>query len=84
MQFSPFSISRLPRISYGRGRVNEVPAMAATYGRTALLVTGKQSFCATPRWQTFTEALEAKGLRWLHFTVSGEPSPMGVGEPLSR
>ena len=54
MQFSPFSISRLPRISYGSGRINEVPALAAAYGRTALLVTGKHSFCATPRWQTFT------------------------------
>jgi len=84
MQFSPFSISRLPRISYGRGRINEVPALAATYGRTALLVTGKQSFCATPRWQVFTEALAAKGLGWLHFTVSGEPSPILVDEAVSR
>ncbi|WP_374089235.1 iron-containing alcohol dehydrogenase [Methylomicrobium lacus] len=84
MQFSPFSISRLPRINYGRGRINEVPALAAAYGRTALLVTGKQSFCATPRWQVFTGALEAKGLRWLHFTVSGEPSPMGVDAAVSR
>jgi len=38
MQFAPFSISRLPRISYGSGRINEVPALAAAYGRTALLV----------------------------------------------
>jgi alcohol dehydrogenase class IV len=84
MQFSSFSISRLPRISYGSGRLNEVPALAAGYGRTALLVTGKQSFCATPRWQTFTQALESKGIDWLHFTVSGEPSPMLVDEAVSR
>ncbi|MEC4749678.1 iron-containing alcohol dehydrogenase [Methylomicrobium sp. Wu6] len=84
MQFAPFSISRLPRISYGKGRINDIPALAANYGRTALLVTGKQSFCATPRWQIFTEALEAKGLRWLHFTVSGEPSPMLVDDAVSR
>ncbi len=78
MQFSAFSISRLPRINFGSGRIKEVPALAASYGRTALLVTGKQSFCATPRWQSFTGSLEAKGLRWLHFIVSGEPSPMLV------
>ena len=30
MQFAPFSISRLPRISYGSGRINEVPALAAS------------------------------------------------------
>ncbi|MGR8942516.1 MAG: iron-containing alcohol dehydrogenase [Gammaproteobacteria bacterium] len=84
MQFNPFSISRLPRISYGSGRINEVPALAAAYGRTALVVTGRQSFCATPRWQTFTRGLDAKGLRWLHFTVSGEPSPMLVDDAVSR
>ena len=84
MQFAPFSISRLPRISYGSGRFDEVPALAAAYGRTALLVTGKQSFCTTPRWQSLTQALADKGLRWLHFTVSGEPSPQLVDEAVSR
>ncbi|MGZ5050796.1 MAG: iron-containing alcohol dehydrogenase [Methylobacter sp.] len=84
MQFSSFSISRLPRISYGKGRINEVPGLAASYGRTALLVTGKQSFCSTPRWQTFIQTLESKGVSGLHFTVSGEPSPMLVDEAVSR
>lgn len=84
MQFTPFSISRLPRISYGNGRINEVPALAAAYGHTALVVTGKQSFCATSRWQTFTQALETRGMRWLHFTVSGEPSPSLVDQAVSQ
>ncbi|MGJ0485718.1 MAG: iron-containing alcohol dehydrogenase [Methylomicrobium sp.] len=84
MQFASFSISRLPRIHYGSGRISEVPALAAAYGRTALVVTGEKSFFATPRWRAFTGALEAKGLRWLHFTVSGEPSPMLVDEAVSR
>jgi alcohol dehydrogenase class IV len=84
MQFTPFSISRLPRISYGSGRINEVPALAAAYGHIALLVTGKQSFCATPRWQTFTQSLETRGMRWLHFTVSGEPSPSLVDQAVSQ
>lgn len=84
MQFSSFSISRLPRISYGSGRVNDVPGLAAGYGRNALIVTGAHSFCATPRWQLLIEALEAKGIRWRHFTVSGEPSPMLVDEAVAR
>lgn len=84
MLFKPFSISRLPRISYGSGRINEVPALTAAYGRNVLLVTGKRSFCETPRWQSFTQALEAKGLCWQHFTVSGEPSPILVDEAVSR
>jgi alcohol dehydrogenase len=84
MQFIPFAISRLPRISYGSGRINEVPALAATYGRTALLVTGKYSFCSTPRWQSFTQLLETKGMKWLHLTVSGEPTPMLVDQAVSQ
>ncbi|WP_026223587.1 iron-containing alcohol dehydrogenase [Methylosarcina fibrata] len=84
MQFSSFSISRLPRISYGSGRIREVPALAAAYGRTALLITGRHSFCATPRWPALTSALEEKGVRWLHFTVSGEPSPQLVDEAVGR
>jgi alcohol dehydrogenase class IV len=84
MEFAAFSISRLPRIYYGSGRLNEVPALAANYGRTALLVTGKQSFCSTSRWQVFTDSLEAKGMRWLHFTVSGEPSPGLVDEAVNQ
>jgi alcohol dehydrogenase class IV len=84
MQLAPFSISRLPRIIYGSGRINEVPALAVTYGRTALLVTGKQSFCGTPRWQSFTQSLETRGMLWLHFTVSGEPSPALVDEAVNR
>lgn len=84
MQFTPFSLSRLPRIIYGSGRIDEVPALATAYGRTALLVTGKQSFCATPRWQSFTQSLESKGINWLHFTVSGEPSPTLVDQAVSR
>ncbi len=84
MEFAPFSISRLPRICYGSGRLSEVPALAATFGRTALLVTGNQSFCATPRWQTFTQSLESKGVQWLHITVSGEPSPTLVDQAVSR
>ena len=84
MQFTPSSISRLPRISYGSGRINEVPALAAAYGHTVLLVTGKQSFCDTSRWQTFTQALETRGRRWLHLTVSGEPSPSLVDQAVSQ
>ena len=84
MQFKPFSISRLPRISYGSGRIGDIPELAASYGRTALLVTGKQSFCTTPRWPSFTQALEVMGMRWLHFTVSGEPSPALVDDAVSR
>ncbi len=78
MNFAAFSISRLPRISFGEGRFKELPGLLAGYGQSVLIVTGKQSLVATARWQTLTEALESKAVRWHHFTVSGEPSPQLV------
>jgi alcohol dehydrogenase len=84
MQFAPFSISRLPRIIFGSGKINDVPSLAANYGLNALIVTGKESFCASPRWLAFTQALEAKSLNWLQFTVSGEPSPALVDQAVSQ
>jgi len=84
MAFPAFSISRLPRIYFGRGRIVEVPNLAAGLGNTVLLVTGRQSFRGSPRWQTLTSRLAEVGLRWHHFTVSGEPSPMLVDEAVAR
>lgn len=82
--FKPFYIARLPRILFGRGRLNEAPALIAGYGRKALLVTGKQSFFGTPRWQSFTEALVGQGVEWRHCTVSGEPSPQLIDDTVGR
>lgn len=84
MDFSPFSISRFPRILYGSGRLNEVPGLVEKYGRNVLLITGKHSLCGTTRWQTFTHSLESKNMQWLHMTVSGEPSPNLVDEAVSK
>ncbi|MBS3963054.1 MAG: iron-containing alcohol dehydrogenase [Methylomonas sp.] len=84
MLFPPFSISRLPRIHYGRGCIADVPTLAANYGSKALLVTGRQSFVATPRWQVLIDAIAEKGMSWCHVTVSGEPSPALVDDAVSR
>lgn len=82
--FKPFYIARLPRILFGRGRLNEAPALIAGFGRKALLVTGKQSFFGTPRWQSFIDALAGHGVEWRHCTVSGEPSPQLVDDTVSH
>lgn len=41
-----FTLSRLPRISFGAGMVAELPAAVARHGRRCLLVTGGASFDA--------------------------------------
>ena len=84
MNFSAFSISRLPKILYGKGRLAEVPALASRYGQTALLVTGSNSFRNSRHWQPFISALEHCGVRWFQVSVSGEPSPQLVDETVQR
>jgi alcohol dehydrogenase len=84
MQFKPFSISRLPRILFGAGRLQELPALAAAYGKNLLLVTGKQSFTNSTHWTAFTEDLANNGLQWQHFIVYGEPSPALVDQAVAE
>lgn len=73
-----FSIARLPRIEFGVGALHKVPALVAGYGSRVLVVTGHQSFQATPHWPWLNAALTAAGCDWQHITVHGEPSPQWV------
>jgi alcohol dehydrogenase class IV len=84
MNFAAFSISRFPRIQFGRGRIAELPGLIAAYGSTVLLVTGQQSFYGSARWQSLITQLETQNIRWLHLRVSGEPSPQLVDEAVAR
>lgn len=79
-----FSISGLPRILFGEGRVEELPARMAEFGSRALLVTGAKSFRASPRWTELCQALAKRDIAMDEFTVSGEPSPDLVDEAVQR
>lgn len=70
-----FGVARLPRLVVGPGRIAELPAIVASFGRSALLVTGARSFRAGAWWAPLVAALEAAGLAWDHVSVAGEPSP---------
>ncbi len=70
-----FSIARLPRIEYGRGAVSRLPAIAARFGRRALIVTGARSLQSTPHWPELHRGFEAQGIGWETCIVAGEPSP---------
>lgn len=72
---APFSIARLPRIEFGSGRIAQLPAIAARYGRRLLLVTGGRSFTATPQWEALLLALEDAKFGTDHIRITGEPSP---------
>jgi len=80
MQIAPFSIARLPRILFGEGRIKEIPAQVAVFGKRVLIITGAQSFCATAHWETLLQGLREQGLTWETFSVQGEPSPDSVDQ----
>ncbi|RLJ67666.1 iron-containing alcohol dehydrogenase [Sulfurisoma sediminicola] len=75
---APFAITRVPRIEFGRGAVARVPEIAAHYGKSLLLVTGRHAFVESPAGERLFAALKARGLTWQHLRVGGEPSPQFV------
>ena len=80
MQIAPFSIACLPHILFGEGRIAEIPAQVATFGKRVLIITGSQSFRATAHWQILQQGLREQGISWETFTVQGEPSPDGIDQ----
>lgn len=80
----PFGVARLPRIVFGAGRRAEIPALVATFGHRALLVTGARSLRASPAWAEITAGLDAAGIAWEHVAVDGEPSPELVDDAVAR
>ncbi|TGG91636.1 iron-containing alcohol dehydrogenase [Natronospirillum operosum] len=73
-----FEVARLPAVSFGPGRIGQLPAEIRRFGQTALLITGGRSFVESEHWSPLTGALQAQGVEWHHETIRGEPSPERV------
>jgi len=80
----PFTTSRLPRIEFGAGSLERLPAIAAGYGRNLLLVTGERTFEASPHAAPLYACLAAEGCHWETLHVAGEPSPELVDGAVRR
>ncbi|HHM04900.1 MAG TPA: iron-containing alcohol dehydrogenase [Gammaproteobacteria bacterium] len=80
----PFQLSRLPRIHFGTGQIQALPALVAAQGSRLLLITSRTAFPASPHFQALLDGLRAAGLHWHHETVSGEPSPATVDALVAR
>ena len=78
-----FSIARFPRIEFGPGRIKELPALAAPYGNTILLVTGAKSLQQSRAWPGIEQSLQTAGFNWHTLCVSGEPSPQMVDDAVA-
>ncbi|HDP90000.1 MAG TPA: iron-containing alcohol dehydrogenase [Thioalkalivibrio sp.] len=80
MSIASFAIARLPRIEFGAGALDRLPALTASFGRRALIVTGARSFIDTAHWPRLQAALQTAGIDWQHCRVAGEPSPQLVDD----
>ncbi len=79
-----FNISRLPRILFGPGTVQQLPELAARYGKHVLLVTGRSAIRDSRIWAELLCGLEALGMTWLDVKVEAEPSPYLVDKEVAR
>jgi alcohol dehydrogenase len=80
MMNTGFSITRLPRIEFGSGAIGRLPAILRQYGQRILIVTGAQSFLASPHWLALSTQLNGAGFFWEIARVDGEPSPELIDE----
>ncbi|MDH5183325.1 MAG: iron-containing alcohol dehydrogenase [Gammaproteobacteria bacterium] len=79
-----FQIAALPHLILKEGGINQLPQLLLNYGRRVLLVTGRSSFCDSPKWLALCSQLEEEKIDWIHFQVSGEPSPKLVDDAVKK
>jgi alcohol dehydrogenase class IV len=76
-----FSLGRLPRITFGSGSLAKLPAIVATHGHRALLVTGARSLEASGRLDQVRQALARDGVEVAGTVrIPGEPSPSVIDD----
>jgi alcohol dehydrogenase class IV len=73
---APFTLGRIPRITFGPGSAARIPGIVAAHGRRVLLVTGGRSLAASGRRDALREGLAGEGVGIVgEVAVTDEPSP---------
>lgn len=75
MDIPAFSISRLPRIIFGRGVCTQLAELLESYGRRVLFVIGARHLQSSSNWVEIQAELRAAGFSLCVFEIDGEPSP---------
>jgi alcohol dehydrogenase class IV len=71
----PFQFARIPAIVFGSGSVSKLCDQILRFGKTAVIVTGSNSFMRSGAAARLFENLEQHKISYRHITVGGEPSP---------
>ncbi len=72
---APFEFATAQKISFGAGRLREIGALAQTFGRSALVVTGRN----IARADQLRELLRVANIATTIFSVPGEPTVDDIG-----
>jgi alcohol dehydrogenase class IV len=80
----PFQFSRLPRIIFRNGIINDLASIAHQYGNKIILVIGKDSFLNSNHAEHLFHNLRKCGIAWDILSVPGEPSPEIIDKAVQR
>jgi alcohol dehydrogenase class IV len=80
----PFNFARIPKIIFGIKKLNELYKITSRYGKTVLLVTGKHSLKKSGKWNDIISGFENETLNYLHYTITGEPSPALIDNAVAQ
>jgi len=70
-----FSLASTPNIIFGSSKLKMLPELIGFYGKSVLLVTGRNSFFQSERWDDLLLQFENAKIKWKHFIVEKEPTP---------
>lgn len=65
----PFEFATAQQIVFGSGKVSEIPRLAGSFGKRALLLTGRTSHLPL----SISQAMQSTGLTLFHHTIDHEP-----------
>lgn len=72
---SEFTFSRIPQIYFGPNKLFKLNNHIKKYGNNTLLLTGKNSFKNSDKWQPLITVLKKNNIFVIEEAVSGEPMP---------
>jgi alcohol dehydrogenase class IV len=84
MVIESFTFTRTPRIHFGPGALQGLGEIAAGFGDSVLLVTGKSSFLDSGGFCALSDTMNMDRVRFHPVTVQGEPSPDMVDEVVGK
>ena len=73
-----FDFSSIPKILFGKGKLDLLPGLIQKYGKKVLLITGKSSLKSQGKLDFLCRELKNSGIKYHNNVINKEPSPENV------